>query len=820
MPLANQSLEILRVSAVKRVAVSLCCHQASSADSEAAELAIGVLGIAGLFFSCIENFDIVVLAKSFGENFELLCTELALERARLRIWGESLGVVPDPSGRKLQSHPALFRPDIEQEIRSSLTQLSTILGKTDVIAGRYALQQETNGNDEHSVGLTVFRDSFKLRERIRKNQKDNITNALEGLERQHTVREKGRPPTMQGIQSEMLVGDIESISDPQSLALLEEVASSASSPSSLRVVSETASKRLSLVTASSRSYYTARTQSSKLSDEARGPWSGHGYAVRQREGPVPVSVLPAQRKTSKKPLQLATTKDPDTETTRDDATEDIPQHRRWMAAMTSHKLPREELKFTANDAQYGISVGDPLDKILASVEAPPGTPYEHGISWITVQLAENQPPKLRFQTRVYHPNIDHTGKLCVDYSTWWQEANQINQYQHGGQWYSRDITNYCSLGSLLVVVCGLLASPDVDDPLVPEIAEIFLTDYGRYYNAAAFYTKRYAQNERPIEDDLIFPSESNDVNGTTEVPIGSVKFRSATMHGLRPGSLRSTNTGSVHALPKGLGSFTDEANPRKEETQTTLLEAAGKGDMYTVRWLLARGARIEKQDRDTGRTPLSLASFKVIGDMVELLLRQGANIESKDDYGKTSLSLAALEGHSDVGKLLLDKGANIESWDNYSRTPLLFAVLGGHNVIVELLLDKGANINATDKNNKTPLSTAAYKGHKKTVELVIHRGADVDSQKEYGQTPLLNAVARGYIDIVELLLGKGASMKSKSQSSQTVMNLAAQEGYETIVQLLADKDMSLRQLKADGPSERQYSVKGNWFRTTLTRLSR
>ncbi len=38
--------------------------------AEAVGLALGVLGIPGLFIGCIENFDIVVKAKHFGEDFD------------------------------------------------------------------------------------------------------------------------------------------------------------------------------------------------------------------------------------------------------------------------------------------------------------------------------------------------------------------------------------------------------------------------------------------------------------------------------------------------------------------------------------------------------------------------------------------------------------------------------------------------------------------------------------------------------------------------------------------------------------------------------
>lgn len=45
---------------------------------EAAGLAIGVVGIASLFTTCIEAFDIVVRAREFGREFDLLCTQVSL----------------------------------------------------------------------------------------------------------------------------------------------------------------------------------------------------------------------------------------------------------------------------------------------------------------------------------------------------------------------------------------------------------------------------------------------------------------------------------------------------------------------------------------------------------------------------------------------------------------------------------------------------------------------------------------------------------------------------------------------------------------------
>lgn len=116
---------------------------------------------------------------------------------------------------------------------------------------------------------------------------------------------------------------------------------------------------------------------------------------------------------------------------------------------------------------------------------------------------------LQFQIRIYHPNIDCTGKICADYEAWWNDEN-LRNYMTGTNvgkypWFSNRRFNHYCLGALLVAICGLLASPNIDDPLVPEIAEKFVTDYDSYYEAARAYTRKYAcQCHAPHDEDLGF----------------------------------------------------------------------------------------------------------------------------------------------------------------------------------------------------------------------------------------------------------------------------------------------------------------------------
>ncbi|KAH8803357.1 hypothetical protein F5884DRAFT_847191 [Xylogone sp. PMI_703] len=197
------------------------------------------------------------------------------------------------------------------------------------------------------------------------------------------------------------------------------------------------------------------------------------------------------------------------------------------------------------------------------------------------------------------------------------------------------------------------------------------------------------------------------------------------------------------------------------------------GHEALVKVLLKRGADIESKDFD-GKTPLLRAAIEGDKTVVELLLKNGANIESKDSSGKTPLSWAVTWGYETIVELLLKNGADIESKDSD----------------VEILLKNGANIESKDSSGKTPLSRAAIKGHEMVVELLLKNGANIESKDSDGDTPLSWATIEGYETVLEILLENGANIESKDSNGLTPLSFAAMHGHEMIMELLLENDSS------------------------------
>lgn len=60
---------------------------------EATGLAIGAIGLTALFTNYIDTFNTVITAREFGREYEIICADLALQRLRFCLWGETLGLV-------------------------------------------------------------------------------------------------------------------------------------------------------------------------------------------------------------------------------------------------------------------------------------------------------------------------------------------------------------------------------------------------------------------------------------------------------------------------------------------------------------------------------------------------------------------------------------------------------------------------------------------------------------------------------------------------------------------------------------------------------
>jgi ankyrin repeat protein len=151
---------------------------------------------------------------------------------------------------------------------------------------------------------------------------------------------------------------------------------------------------------------------------------------------------------------------------------------------------------------------------------------------------------------------------------------------------------------------------------------------------------------------------------------------------------------------------------------------------------------------------------------------------------KTPLFFAALDGHGQVVRILLDNGAQFQCKDKlYKQTPVQWAAKVGHAEILELLIEEKADFKGRDGISITLLSLAAGNGNEDVVQILLKKGADIEFRdNEFGQTTLLWAAKRGR-NSCGGFTWRHADLSSRDKVGLTALKLAYENGHQNALRL-------------------------------------
>ena len=107
---------------------------------------------------------------------------------------------------------------------------------------------------------------------------------------------------------------------------------------------------------------------------------------------------------------------------------------------------------------------------------PIHTPYEDCTFHLYTRFPEdypNSPPEMRFVTPIYHCNINCNGRICHSI-------------------FDRNYTPTATMRDIFSYICGLLMTPEPDDPLDNELAQEFYADKDKYEQKCLVVTRQKA----------------------------------------------------------------------------------------------------------------------------------------------------------------------------------------------------------------------------------------------------------------------------------------------------------------------------------------
>uniref|UniRef100_A0A1A8MPG7 Ubiquitin-conjugating enzyme E2 T n=2 Tax=Nothobranchius TaxID=28779 RepID=A0A1A8MPG7_9TELE len=144
---------------------------------------------------------------------------------------------------------------------------------------------------------------------------------------------------------------------------------------------------------------------------------------------------------------------------------------------------KRELQMLSTEPPPGITcwqTEDRIDDLRAQIVGGTGTPYEGGVFSLEVKIPERypfEPPKMRFLTPIYHPNIDTSGRICHD----------ALKLPPKGAWKPS-----LNISTVLTSIQLLMAEPNPDDPLMADISSEFKYNKHVFVEKARRWTQEHA----------------------------------------------------------------------------------------------------------------------------------------------------------------------------------------------------------------------------------------------------------------------------------------------------------------------------------------
>lgn len=137
------------------------------------------------------------------------------------------------------------------------------------------------------------------------------------------------------------------------------------------------------------------------------------------------------------------------------------------------KRLKKEFENLSSDAE---TVDDNYFHWKVALFGPDGSPFYGGTFLVDINFPNEypfDPPKVHFLTKIYHPNIDSKGNVCMSVlkDNWLPSITVDN---------------------LIDYLKELLKEPNPNDPLVPEIATLFIENHSKYIENARRCTKDHA----------------------------------------------------------------------------------------------------------------------------------------------------------------------------------------------------------------------------------------------------------------------------------------------------------------------------------------
>ncbi|MEC8882435.1 MAG: ankyrin repeat domain-containing protein [Pseudomonadota bacterium] len=312
-----------------------------------------------------------------------------------------------------------------------------------------------------------------------------------------------------------------------------------------------------------------------------------------------------------------------------------------------------------------------------------------------------------------------------------------------------------------------------------------------------------------------------------------------------------------------------DPNIANKEGKTALMIAVELGDKWDVELLIDKGADLNMTDKQ-GKNLMMYAVESGKMEIVELFLKKGSNLKMTDKQGKNSMMYAVESGKNEIVKLFREKdktllntslrlavssnepkldmvekllkfGANTEDEDQQGHNALDLAcsklrnntesqleppskVLATKWKIILAILDKGVRLTENGDLLSVVCSTPMLADPREVIQKIIENGSyDPNAKNKEGVTPLMSAISNtgkvenieGFCDGTDLAkyiieeVPASIDLDTPDSNGRTALMAAVLNKNQKAIQMLLDKCVDLNIADKEGKTPLRVAVESN-----------
>ncbi len=204
--------------------------------------------------------------------------------------------------------------------------------------------------------------------------------------------------------------------------------------------------------------------------------------------------------------------------------------------------------------------------------------------------------------------------------------------------------------------------------------------------------------------------------------------------------------------------------------------------------ILKAGADPDSRDGH-GKTAL-MDNASGFGSHIDLLISYGADVDAKDQENRTALMWAAGYGSINSTKKILSHKPKINQIDANGKNEILYAAWNKNPRVLDLLKEAGVKVDFVDKDGCNGIFIAAQSENIPAIKWFCEHGIDINSTDKQGRNVIAFIVEEGdrsdwhYKEVVKELVALGADINQADKNGFTPVELATAAGKTKMVEIL------------------------------------